>query len=104
MLFTWFLTNPGLRGTPKRYTEKIAYGSRSALSAIYIGRDLTIRTPEMKVTKWGWILVTLYMGPVAFIVYWFSGSLAAGAVTRRLDTGRMHGVPSLRICGLRTRP
>ncbi len=72
MLFTWFLTNPGLRGTPKRYTEKIAYGSRSALSAIYIGRDLTIRTPEMKVTKWGWILVTLYMGPVAFNMYWFS--------------------------------
>lgn len=46
--------------------------SLTALSAISIAWDLIARTPEMKVMKWGWILVTLYMGPVAFIVYWFS--------------------------------
>jgi hypothetical protein len=26
----------------------------------------------MKVMKWGWLLVALYTGPVAFVVYWFS--------------------------------
>lgn len=26
----------------------------------------------MKVMKWGWFLVTLYMGPVAFLLYWIS--------------------------------
>ena len=26
----------------------------------------------MKVMKWGWILVALYTGPVAAIIYWFS--------------------------------
>ncbi len=44
----------------------------TALSTLYIAYDLFTRTPEMKVMKWGWILVSLYTGPVAFIVYWFS--------------------------------
>jgi len=42
------------------------------LSVAYVAYDLIVRTPEMKVMKWGWILVTLYTGPVAFVVYWFS--------------------------------
>lgn len=42
------------------------------LSVAYVTCDLIVRTPEMKVMKWGWILVTLYTGPVAFIVYWLS--------------------------------
>ncbi len=44
----------------------------TALSAIYVAYDLITSTPEMKVMKWGWVLVTLYTGPIAFIVYWFS--------------------------------
>jgi hypothetical protein len=44
----------------------------TALSVGYIGYDLFTRTPEMKVMKWGWLLVALYTGPVAFAVYWFS--------------------------------
>jgi len=44
----------------------------TALSTAYIAWDLFARTPEMKVMKWGWILVALYTGPVAFIIYWFS--------------------------------
>jgi hypothetical protein len=44
----------------------------TALSVGYIAYDLFTRTPEMKVMKWGWLLVALYTGPVAFVVYWFS--------------------------------
>jgi hypothetical protein len=44
----------------------------TALSVVYVAWDLIVRTPEMKVMKWGWVLVTLYTGPVALVVYWFS--------------------------------
>lgn len=44
----------------------------SALSAIYVAWDVFTRTPAMKVMKWGWLLVTLYLGPVSLVVYWFS--------------------------------
>lgn len=43
-----------------------------AVSTAYVAYDMLVRTPEMKVMKWGWILVTLYLGPFAFLVYWFS--------------------------------
>lgn len=46
--------------------------SLTAASVIYVAWDLITRTPEMKVMKWGWVLVTLYTGPVAFVVYWLS--------------------------------
>ena len=46
--------------------------SLTAVSVIYVAWDLITRTPEMKVMKWGWVLVTLYAGPLAFIVYWLS--------------------------------
>lgn len=44
----------------------------TAISTIYVAWDLFTRTPEMKVMKWGWILVTLYTGIIGLIVYWFS--------------------------------
>jgi hypothetical protein len=44
----------------------------TACSVGYIAYDLFTRTPEMKVMKWGWLLVALYTGPVALVVYWFS--------------------------------
>lgn len=46
--------------------------SLNVISVMYVTWDLVTRTPEMKVMKWGWILVTLYTGPVAFVVYWLS--------------------------------
>lgn len=46
--------------------------SLTAISVAYIGYDLFARTPEMKVMKWGWLLVSLYTGPVALLVYLFS--------------------------------
>jgi len=44
----------------------------TAVSVAYVAWDLFTRTPEMKVMKWGWILVTLYTGIFAVVVYWFS--------------------------------
>lgn len=38
-------------------------------SVVYMAYDLFTRTPAMKVMKWGWLLVALYTGPVALIVY-----------------------------------
>ncbi len=41
-------------------------------STAYIAVDLFTRTPAMKVMRWGWLLVSLYLGPVALVVYWYS--------------------------------
>ena len=38
-------------------------------SVIYVVWDAFTNNPEMTVMKWGWILVTLYMGPIALILY-----------------------------------
>ena len=46
--------------------------SLTALSVIYVAWDLITRTPEMKVMKWAWILVTLYTGAVALVLYTLS--------------------------------
>ena len=43
--------------------------SLTALSVAYVSYDLMVRTPEMKVMKWGWVMVTLYTGIVGLIVY-----------------------------------
>ena len=41
----------------------------TALSAAYVAWDAWRRTPEMTVMKWGWVLVTLYTGPVGGALY-----------------------------------
>lgn len=41
----------------------------SAFSVIYVAYDAITNNPEMKVMKWGWILVTLYLGPLALFLY-----------------------------------
>jgi hypothetical protein len=41
----------------------------TALSAAYVAWDAWRRTPEMSVMKWGWVLVTLYTGPVGGALY-----------------------------------
>ena len=40
----------------------------TAASVLYVGWD-TYRNPEPWVMKLGWFLVTLYMGPVALLLY-----------------------------------
>lgn len=41
----------------------------TALSVIYVAYDSITNNPEMKVMKWGWVLVTLYLGPIALFLY-----------------------------------
>lgn len=47
----------------------VAWFVLTALSAAYVAYDAFTRTPEMKVMKWGWILVTLYTGPIGAATY-----------------------------------
>ena len=41
----------------------------TALSTAYVVVDAMRRNPELKVMRWGWVLVTLYTGPVGAAVY-----------------------------------
>jgi hypothetical protein len=38
-------------------------------SAIYVAYDAFTRNPELTVMKWGWVLVTLYIGPIGAALY-----------------------------------
>lgn len=40
-----------------------------AFSVAYVAWDAWRNDPELKVMKWGWILVTLFLGPVALLLY-----------------------------------
>ena len=42
----------------------IAWFICTALSVGYVAWDAFTRNPELKVMKWGWLLVTLYGGPI----------------------------------------
>jgi FtsP/CotA-like multicopper oxidase with cupredoxin domain len=41
----------------------------AVLSAIYVAYDQFRNNPEAKVMKWGFVLVTLYMGPIGLLLY-----------------------------------
>lgn len=41
----------------------------AALSAAYVGWDQFTGNPEPAVMKWGFVLVTLYMGPIGLLLY-----------------------------------
>jgi hypothetical protein len=41
----------------------------AALSTLYVGWDQYRNNPEPVVMKWGFILVTLYMGPLGLLLY-----------------------------------
>lgn len=41
----------------------------TALSVIYVAYDAATRNPEMKVMRLGWVLVTLYLGPIGLLLY-----------------------------------
>jgi uncharacterized membrane protein len=41
----------------------------TGLSVAYVAWDAFTRNPELTVMKWGWVLVTLYAGPVAAALY-----------------------------------
>src|SRR6266480_4578281 len=41
----------------------------AVLSAAYVAYDQFTGNPEAAVMKWGFVLVTLYMGPIGFLLY-----------------------------------
>jgi len=41
----------------------------TAASVAYVAWDAWRNNPELTVMKWGWVLVTLYLGPVALMLY-----------------------------------
>jgi hypothetical protein len=44
----------------------------AGLSTLYVGIDQYRNNPEPVVMKWGFILVTLYMGPIGLLLYVFA--------------------------------
>ncbi|OJU20373.1 MAG: copper oxidase [Sphingomonas sp. 66-10] len=47
----------------------VAWFVLTALSVAYVAWDAFTRNPELKVMKWGWLLVTLYGGPIMAAAY-----------------------------------
>ena len=39
------------------------------LSVAYAAWDCFFNNPEMTVMKWGWVLVTLYLGPISLFIH-----------------------------------
>ncbi|MEP6549562.1 MAG: hypothetical protein ABJB95_00190 [Gemmatimonadales bacterium] len=48
------------------------------LSAVYVAYDQFRYNPEATVMKWGFVLVTLYMGPVGLLLYVMAEEPAPG--------------------------
>ncbi len=47
----------------------LAWFTVTALSVAYVAWDAWRNNPELSVMKWGWVLVTLYLGPIALMLY-----------------------------------
>ncbi len=58
-----------LSPAPWSDTVLVAWFALTALSVAYVAWDAYTRNPELKVMKWGWLLVTLYGGPVMAAAY-----------------------------------
>lgn len=50
-------------------TVLVAWFALTTLSVLYVAWDTFTRNPELKVMKWGWVLVTLYGGPIMAAAY-----------------------------------
>ncbi len=47
----------------------VVWFALTALSVAYVAWDAFTRNPELKVMKWGWLLVTLYGEPIMAAAY-----------------------------------
>jgi hypothetical protein len=67
-------TGPAMSMAPSEWVDKllIVWFALTGVTVVYLAWDLFTRTPAMKVMKWGWLLVALYTGPIALVVYWLS--------------------------------
>jgi hypothetical protein len=56
----------------------------TGLSVLYVAWDAFTKNPELKVMKWGWILVTAYTGPIGAALYVLSCKEPKKVCTRNL--------------------
>src|SRR6266849_9957525 len=61
----------------------IAWFALAAASTIYVAWDQYRNNPEPVVMKWGFILVTLYMGPLGLLLYVMADKDRAQVSTKR---------------------
>ncbi|WP_240886396.1 DUF4396 domain-containing protein [Sphingomonas sp. SFZ2018-12] len=54
---------------PWLYAVLVGWFVLTALSVAYVAWDAFTRNPELRVMKWGWLLVTLYGGPIMAAAY-----------------------------------
>lgn len=47
----------------------VVWFALTALSVVYVAWDAWRNNPEMKVMRWGWVLITFYTGPVGAALY-----------------------------------
>ena len=47
----------------------LAWFAMTAASVAYVAYDAYFNNPELTVMKWGWVLVTVYMGPIGAALY-----------------------------------
>jgi hypothetical protein len=47
----------------------IGWFALTATSVAYVAWDAYFNNPELTIMKWGWVLVTLYLGPIGFFLY-----------------------------------
>jgi hypothetical protein len=47
----------------------LVWFSLTLISVAYVAYDAFTKNPEMTVMKWGWILVTLYLGVIGLVLY-----------------------------------
>jgi len=63
------LALPGLGPLAWIDVALLGWFALTAASVVYVAWDAFTNNPEMTVMKWGWVLVTLYLGPVGFVLY-----------------------------------
>jgi hypothetical protein len=66
------LTDLSLPGFgPLAYIDILLLGwfGLTLASAVYVSYDAYFNNPELTVMKWGWVLVSLYMGPIGLGLY-----------------------------------
>lgn len=56
----------------------------TAISVVYVAYDAFTKNPEMTVMKWGWVLVTAYLGLVGLVLYIMSCKEPGPRLARRV--------------------